>query len=150
MGLASVIHPGMPRLSPATNWSRLQLAHHHIISFRTGLNLSLSLSLSLYKCIESRISQLLYPSEFGLAVGHSRGAEYFPIACSRGTEQEDHLSTSGAFCVCMIVYSIIFFTTISLTKQGKELQWTLNFCLLDSGVHESWSFCVLSHLLWSC
>lgn len=52
----------MPRLSPAPIWTRLQLAPHHIISFRT--------------------------------VGHCRGAEYFPIACSRGTEQEDHLSTS--------------------------------------------------------
>jgi hypothetical protein len=75
-----------------------------------------------YKCIESHMSHLLYPSDFELAVVHSRGAEYFPIACSRGTEQEDHLSTSGEFCVCMTVYSNIYFTAISSTEQGDELQ----------------------------
>ncbi|KAF5471751.1 hypothetical protein F2P56_008521 [Juglans regia] len=62
MGLASVIHPGMPCVSPPSNCSRLQLTHHHIFSLRT--------------------------------VGHGRRAEYFPIACSRGTEQEDHFSPS--------------------------------------------------------
>ncbi|XP_042946731.1 thylakoid membrane protein TERC, chloroplastic isoform X1 [Carya illinoinensis] len=65
MGLASVVHPGMPCVSPPSNCSRLQLTHHHIFSLRT--------------------------------VGHGRRAEYFPIACSRGTEQEDHFSPSGEF-----------------------------------------------------
>ena len=50
MGLASVIHPGMPRVSLSPKWTRLQLSHHHIltISTPTGLSLSLSHSLRVY------------------------------------------------------------------------------------------------------
>ncbi|KAL4605255.1 hypothetical protein ACB092_09G015900 [Castanea dentata] len=65
MGLASVIHPGMPRVSLPPKWTRLQLSHHHILTISTP------------------------------TVGHNcRRAGYLSIACSRGTEQEDNLSTS--------------------------------------------------------
>ena len=46
MGLASVIHPGMPRVSLSPKWTRLQLSHHHILTISTPTGLSLSLSLS--------------------------------------------------------------------------------------------------------
>ena len=105
MGLASVIHPGMPRVSLPPKWTRLQLIHHQIITISTGLSFSLSLSLSPFLLILYFINIKVFPSylflfNVGLAVAHNnRRAEFYPIACSRGTEQEDHLSTSGEFCV---------------------------------------------------
>ncbi|XP_059463176.1 thylakoid membrane protein TERC, chloroplastic [Corylus avellana] len=111
MGLASVIHPGMPRLSPAPNWSRLQLAHHHIINFRT--------------------------------VGHSRGAEYFPIACSRGTEQEDHLSTSESKGIDSPSYNDNIHTDPSNTPTSvSNLEKTQG--------HETYISSVRTVALWVC
>lgn len=48
MGLASVIHPGMPRVSLPPKWTRLQLSHHHILTISTPTGLSLSHSLRVY------------------------------------------------------------------------------------------------------
>ncbi|XP_062168222.1 thylakoid membrane protein TERC, chloroplastic [Alnus glutinosa] len=111
MGLASVIHPGMPRLSPAPNWTRLQLAHHHIIGFRT--------------------------------VVHSRGAEYFPIACSRGTEQEDHLSTSDSKGISSQSYDDIIHTDSSNTPTSvSNLEKTQG--------HETYVSSVKTVALWVC
>ncbi|GMY14658.1 thylakoid membrane protein TERC, chloroplastic isoform X1 [Fagus crenata] len=84
MGLASVIHPGMPRVSLPPKWTRLQLIHHQIITIST--------------------------------VAHNnRRAEFYPIACSRGTEQEDHLSTSESKGISSQSYDDIVNTETSDT-----------------------------------
>jgi hypothetical protein len=120
MGLASVIHPGMPRVSLPPKWTRLQLIHHQIITISTGLSFSLSPFLLILYFINIKV----FPSyrilfNFGLAVAHNnRRAEFYPIACSRGTEQEDHLSTSGEFCV----------TTLTLKYYSANFSYGGQFC----------------------
>ncbi|KAK4583459.1 hypothetical protein RGQ29_026263 [Quercus rubra] len=91
MGLASVIHPGMPRVSLSPKWTRLQLSHHHILTISTP------------------------------TVGHNcRRAEYFPIACSRGTEQEDNLSTSESKRISSQSYDDIVNTEKSDTSSSAS------------------------------
>lgn len=91
MGLASVIHPGMPRVSLPPKWTRLQLSHHHILTISTP------------------------------TVGHNcRRAEYFPISCSRGTEQEDNLSTSESKRINSQSYDDIVNTETSDTSSSAS------------------------------
>ncbi|KAK9985412.1 hypothetical protein SO802_030363 [Lithocarpus litseifolius] len=91
MGLASVIQPGMPRVSLPPKWTRLQLSHHHILTISTP------------------------------TVGHNcRRAEYFPISCSRGTEQEDNLSTSESKRISSQSYDDIVNTEASDTSSSAS------------------------------
>nr|POE59856.1 thylakoid membrane protein terc, chloroplastic [Quercus suber] len=91
MGLASVIHPGMPRVSLSPKWTRLQFSHRHILTISTT------------------------------TVGHNcRRAEYFPIACSRGTEQEDNLSISESKRIGSQSYDDIVNTETSDTSSSAS------------------------------